>query len=50
MLYVIREAERYFHDKTEWNKIIHNAMSCDFSWKKPTREYMALYRKITGKA
>ena len=44
MLYVIREAERYFHDKAEWNKIIHNAMSCDFSWKKPTREYMALYR------
>ena len=29
-----------------WRRVVYNGMSADFSWDKPAREYMALYRKL----
>lgn len=49
MLYVIRQAEAVYQDKTSWKKLMKNAMNRDFSWKEPARDYIALYQKITGK-
>ncbi len=49
MLYVIREAETLYQDKTAWKKLMKNAMSKDFSWNHPAEDYIALYEKITGK-
>ncbi len=49
MLYVIRQAEATFHDKDLWHQVITNAMNTDVSWKGPAKEYLALYRKLTGK-
>ena len=49
MLYVIRQAEALYRDKEAWRQLMHNAMTIDYSWKKPAKEYTALYRKITGK-
>ena len=48
MLYVIRQAEAVYQDKTAWKKLMKNAMSRDFSWTEPARDYIALYHKITG--
>ncbi len=39
-----RRAVKAFDDKKAWRKMISNAMKKDFSWKKSTREYIAIYR------
>ena len=49
MLHVIRNALNTFYEKDAWTKLMKNAMSKDFSWNIPAREYLALYRLITGK-
>lgn len=49
MLYVIRQALAMYYEKSAWKKLCQNAMSIDFSWNLPARQYLALYRKITGK-
>ena len=49
MLHVIRNALNTFYEKDAWTKLMKNAMSKDFSWNTPAREYLALYRLITGK-
>ncbi|MBQ7059796.1 MAG: glycogen synthase GlgA [Firmicutes bacterium] len=49
MLYVIRQAVADYHDPEKWAKVMKNAMETDVSWNGPAKEYIALYRKITGK-
>lgn len=49
MLYVIRQAEETYHKPEEWQKLMKKAMTTDFSWSGPAKEYLALYRKLTGK-
>ncbi|MBQ1366500.1 MAG: glycogen synthase GlgA [Firmicutes bacterium] len=49
MLYVIREAIADYHDPEKWAKVMKTAMETDVSWNGPARDYIALYRKITGK-
>jgi len=49
MLYVIREAEGFYHNKDNWNQLMTNAMTTDFSWKGPAQQYLNLYRMLTGK-
>ena len=49
MLYVIRQAEETFHNPENWKQVMTNAMKTDVSWNGPAKDYLALYRKITGK-
>ena len=49
MLHVIRNAIGVFYEKETWHKLMEQAMSRDFSWNNPAKEYLALYRLITGK-
>ena len=51
MLYALRRAlEVYGGDPEAFRKAVHNCMSADFSWSKPAKEYLELYRRITGNA
>jgi starch synthase len=43
MLYTIKRAVNYYHNKDIWNIIIKNAFKSDFSWKKSAAEYAILY-------
>ena len=43
MLYVIKDAIYTYGNKEEWAKIVKNAMTTDFSWKKSGLEYEKLY-------
>ncbi|ACL69451.1 glycogen synthase GlgA [Halothermothrix orenii] len=49
MLYTIRRAVGFYHDKDVWNKLVRRALSSDFSWKRSALEYENLYHKLTGK-
>ena len=42
---LIRAVTVYEH-KNEWNRLIHNAMAEDFSWKSSANKYMELFTKI----
>ena len=48
MLYVLREAVRFYRDKDTWAKIVSRAMESDFGWKVSAKRYEGLYDKITG--
>lgn len=47
MLDAIRRAVATFYNKTEWNAVMSNAMSGDYSWKASAKEYLSLYKEIT---
>ena len=49
MLSEINRSLDTYADKEAWAGLCKNAMSIDFSWNIPARQYLALYRKITGK-
>jgi len=49
MLYVIRQAEDTFRDPDNWKQVMTNAMKTDVSWNGPAKDYLALYRKLTGR-
>ena len=38
-----------FYDKTQWQHLMENAMSQNFSWEKPAQEYSAVYEEATRK-
>lgn len=47
MLGTIQNAIDFWNDdKKKLKKVIQNIMTCDFSWKEPVQEYMALYRSV----
>ncbi len=49
MLHVINYAmEVFYNRRDEWNKIVKNAMSRDFSWSVSADKYIAMYRELTG--
>ncbi len=49
MLYVINYAmDIYYNRRDEWNKIVKNAMSEDFSWSVSADKYIGMYRELTG--
>ncbi len=48
MLYVIKDAVYTFGNKNEWNEIVKNAMTSDFTWKKSSGEYEKLYDNMLG--
>ncbi len=49
MLDAIRRAMDLFHDKNHWRVLRKNAMSGDFSWEKPAKEYIEIYQEIISK-
>lgn len=49
MLYTIKRALNYYYDKPVWEKIVHNAMHCDYSWRASARQYISLYRELREK-
>lgn len=42
----IKKAIKTFHNKSEFKKIQISGMKTDFSWDKPAKEYLSLYKKI----
>jgi len=42
----VKRALAVYGQKKAWRGIIANAMSCDFSWDRSAKEYLALYRKL----
>ena len=48
MLNCINEAISTYNNKTEWNKLIYNAMKADFSWDKSAKEYKQVYYSLTN--
>lgn len=36
-------------DKAAWNKAVSNCMTAELSWKKPAKEYLALYERLINK-
>ena len=43
---VFRAARLFWDNRDEWNKLVHQAMSQDFSWKRSAETYMELYRNL----
>jgi len=41
----IQKALRAFKDRAKWNRLVTNAMECDFSWKASADKYIRLYAK-----
>ncbi|HBM80929.1 MAG TPA: glycogen synthase GlgA [Clostridiaceae bacterium] len=46
MLYTIKRALGFYHEKKIWNEIMRRAMGCDFSWDKSASIYVELYNKL----
>ncbi|SDF42762.1 glycogen synthase GlgA [Sporomusa acidovorans] len=46
MLNMIEEAVALYQDKTQWGKLIKNAMRADHSWRQSAVEYQQLYNKL----
>ncbi len=44
----IKRALRIFKNEKKWRELQLKGMNADFSWKRSAREYMSLYRKMTG--
>lgn len=49
MLDAIRRAVDLFHNKNHWRVLRKNAMSGDFSWENPAKEYLEIYKEIISK-
>ncbi len=43
MLYVLREAVNLYYDKEAWKKLVHKAMTTDFTWKNTAKFYEDMY-------
>jgi starch synthase len=48
LLAAIRSALQAYKNPVQWQKLIRNAMQCDFSWNASAAEYSALYRRLAG--
>lgn len=46
LLAAVREAFEMYGFEKAWNKLVKNAMSADFSWKKSAKEYVRMYREV----
>ena len=46
MLFTIKDAVEVYKNKTEWNKLMHCAMTTDFSWKVSAQSYEKLYKSL----
>jgi 1,4-alpha-glucan branching enzyme len=46
LLGAIHRALALFRRKQEWEGVMRNAMTCDYSWSRSASEYVALYRRL----
>ncbi|MTI69022.1 MAG: glycogen synthase GlgA [Firmicutes bacterium] len=46
MLYTIKRAIKFYHNKDIYNEIVKNAMNGNYSWKNSSKEYKKLYKKL----
>lgn len=46
LLFTVKRALGYYADSSIWEKIIHNAMSSDYSWKQSAKQYKKLYSDL----
>jgi starch synthase len=46
MIYTIKRAVEFYHDKKVWNNLVKTAMRCDFSWSVSASHYINIYRMI----
>jgi starch synthase len=44
----IRRAKRQFADTEAWQRLVHQAMECNFSWKEAAEHYEKLYKELVG--
>jgi starch synthase len=45
LIKAIKDAMQAFKDREKWDKLMHSAMSYDFSWSESARGYIRLYEK-----
>lgn len=45
LCWALRQALRCYHEPICHRKVMHNAMSQDFSWRQSARQYLAVYRQ-----
>jgi len=48
LLEAVKRAIAVYCNKRAWRQLTLAAMACDFSWSRPAREYLALYRRLAG--
>lgn len=46
LLEAIKKAISVFKDKETWDTLLHNGLSCDFSWDSSAEKYEKLYNKL----
>ncbi|WP_270165880.1 glycogen synthase GlgA [Paenibacillus sp. SYP-B4298] len=46
MMHTIRRALRIYEQPDQWEQLVRNAMSGDYSWNRSAQEYMALYEQV----
>lgn len=44
----LKRAIELYHRRELWEKVVENAMECDFSWTRSAEKYVSLYRNIAG--
>lgn len=44
-----RAFDTWFHNPDKWRKLMIYGMSIDFSWNKPSNEYLEIYKKLANK-
>lgn len=49
MLYTVRRALGFYRNKTVWDRIVKNAMDCDFSWDVSALKYIEIYEHLIEK-
>ena len=49
MLFAVQRALRFYQDKDVWQKIVREAMSCDYSWCASAKQYIDLYHCLLAK-
>lgn len=48
MLYSIKRALECYNNEEAWNAIVKNISKSDFSWDQSAKQYLTLYKQITG--
>jgi len=46
MLYTIKRAVSFYHNKEMWYGLMRRAMQCDYSWNRSAKEYIKLYQQL----
>jgi len=49
MMYALKKALGAYSDFMDWENLIRNAMTSDYSWKGSAKEYVKLYEKLLAK-